>query len=690
MPSSQMKKLAIIILGVYPSLLYGQTKEEIYDDSVTTLHEVTVQAYQYDRKLIEVPAAIGQVNEKDFNRFSLTSFLPVLNTLPGVRMEERSPGSYRLSVRGSTLRSPFGIRNVKVYFNGLPFTDPGGNTYLNLIDFNAIGQAEVIKGPGGSLYGAGTGGVLIMNSAEENQSSLGFSMLGGSYGLLRYSVNAESSTDNLGISLQYAHQQADGYREQSTMVRDAIQLVGKIKVSEKRNLNVSMFYSDLLYQTPGGLTKPQYDSDPEQARPAGGPNPGAVEQKATVYNKTFYAGLSHEYKWNEKWSNNTGVYGTFTQFDNPTIRNYEIRSENSLGGRTNTQYKFEKGKLNFGGEFQQGFSSIDVYDNNGGESGALQNSDEINSTSALVFSQVEFFLPHNFFLTAGASLNFYKVDYKRLSDVPPFHQDKNFDPELSPRIALLKKLNSTVSVYGSISRGFSPPTVAELFPSTSTFNDQLEPEEGTSYDLGFRGTFINHSLIVDLAVYNFQLDETIVVRRTEDGADYFVNTGSTSQKGVEIFLSWNPYKDAFTTSIIPWVSYTYNHYRFSDYIQDVNDYSGNELTGVSPNIIVAGLDLNTKKGFYGNITFTYTDEIPLDDANTAYADSYQLLGMRAGYRFHIKESSDFDLFTGVDNLLDEKYSLGNDLNAVGGRFYNAAPRRNFYFGLKGHLFRSKG
>ncbi|MEJ0103149.1 MAG: hypothetical protein WDO19_11585 [Bacteroidota bacterium] len=38
-----------------------------------------------------------------------------MNNTPGVRMEERSPGSYRLNLRGSTLRSPFGVRNVKVY-----------------------------------------------------------------------------------------------------------------------------------------------------------------------------------------------------------------------------------------------------------------------------------------------------------------------------------------------------------------------------------------------------------------------------------------------------------------------------------------------------------------------------------------------------------------------------------------------
>jgi iron complex outermembrane receptor protein len=41
-----------------------------------------------------------------------------------------------------------------------------------------------------------------------------------------------------------------------------------------------------------------------------------------------------------------------------------------------------------------------------------------------------------------------------------------------------------------------------------------------------------------------------------------------------------------------------------------------------------------------------------------------------------------ELFIGADNLLDEKYSLGNDLNAFGGRYYNASPPRNYYIGLK--------
>jgi iron complex outermembrane receptor protein len=41
-----------------------------------------------------------------------------------------------------------------------------------------------------------------------------------------------------------------------------------------------------------------------------------------------------------------------------------------------------------------------------------------------------------------------------------------------------------------------------------------------------------------------------------------------------------------------------------------------------------------------------------------------------------------DLFAGVDNATNKRYSLGNDLNAAGNRYYNAAAGRNFYAGLK--------
>src|ERR1044071_9056432 len=107
---------------------------------------------------MQVAAPVAVISTAQLSRFTNTTILPALNSNPGIRMEERSPGSYRLNIRGSSLRSPFGVRNVKTYYDDIPYTDPGGNTYLNQLGFYNIQSIEVIKGPGSSLYGAGTGG----------------------------------------------------------------------------------------------------------------------------------------------------------------------------------------------------------------------------------------------------------------------------------------------------------------------------------------------------------------------------------------------------------------------------------------------------------------------------------------------------------------------------------------------------
>jgi iron complex outermembrane receptor protein len=112
-----------------------------------------------------------------------------------------------------------------------------------------------------------------------------------------------------------------------------------------------------------------------------------------------------------------------------------------------------------------------------------------------------------------------------------------------------------------------------------------------------------------------------------------------------------------------------------------NDFSKNELPGASPNTVVAGLDMSSKSGLYINITYNYTDKIALNDANTAYAPSYNLLGARLGYKRDFNKKISAEIFGGADNLFDTKYSLGNDINAFGGRYYNAAAGRNYYVGI---------
>ena len=677
-----MKALITTLIFLQGFWLYAQET-----DSVKILEEVTIRSYEANRPILQVPASVGLVMNSDLQRFSNTSLVSALNNLPGIRMEERSPGSYRFSIRGSSLRSPFGVRNVKAYWNELPLTDPGGNTYLNQLDANAINQIEIIKGPGSSLYGAGTGGVLLLKSPRpENESLVSASWMSGSYGLKNYQLSLSQGNKNTSHYVGYQHQQSDGYREQTRMVRDQLNSTFRFSFSDKEELETAIFYTDLYYQTPGGLNEAEYKANPRQARPAAGTQPGAVAQQAGVSLRSFYTGVSHQYHFTKKIHNRTGVYGNFVQFNNSAIRNYERRLEQNFGARTVTDFSFLtrgwKATFQGGGEFQHGYSPVKNYQNLGGYPGLLQSDEEIRTLQYNVFGQGEL-SKDSWILTGGLSANWVSYNLLQLNRSLAVEQEVNYDPVITPRVALLRKINEAFSLYGNMSWGFSPPTLAEVRPSNGVFNTTLQPEKGTQIEIGGKGYFANRKFFVDMALYHFVLDETIVVRRDEDGADYFVNAGATNQNGLEVLLNWQPgISSSILSSFKLWSGITLNQYEFKDYVKDNVSFSGNQLTGTPKEVITGGADLVFAKGFYLTLTANYTSKIPLNDANAVFAKAYTLVGAKAGYKTQLSNKLPLELFAGADNLLDETYSLGNDLNAVGGRYYNAAFGRNLFFGLK--------
>ncbi len=667
----RLKKLLLIAALIFS---YGSSAQ----DTTRVLDEVRIEAFRYDRNLLEVPVSADLVGENELVRFNNTSLLPAVNLVSGVRMEERSPGSYRLSIRGSLIRSPFGVRNVKIYWKGLPLTDGGGNTYLNLLDIAGVGSMEIIKGPGSSLYGAGTGGVVLFRSRKVDATSVAVSGLVGSYGLRRFHVSAQLNENKARGTLSYARQQSDGDREHTAMQRDALNTDWTFPLNSKTFLALTLFHTNVYYQTPGGLTKSEFESNPKGARPPTGPNPGAVDQDASVRNKSTYTGLTLDHSWSGKWSTRAGVFGSYTDFQNFAIRNLEERFETNLGVRVENQYTFgndgQTGAVTLGLEGQLFYSPFNVYQNLAGAKGPKTFTDDLRSQQGLIFLQAEFQLPLNFALTAGASLNLLRYEFDRLFPESD-HRALTFASEFSPRIALLKKLNKNVSAFTSLSRGFSPPTLAEVRPSTEVFNSNLDAESGINTEFGLRASYATFN--ADLTAYDFRLRNTIVIQRVEDGAEYFINAGETNQRGIEFSAKWTPLSWMGISS-----SYTYNHYRFGNYVKDGSDFSGMKLTGVPPVIFSLAADLQSRSGLYMNVTSVYTDHIPLNDANTAFSAPYVLVNLRAGMDATLKNGLRYEVFGGVNNLLDETYSLGNDLNAFGGRYYNVAPGIGYFVGLK--------
>ncbi|MBC7866622.1 MAG: TonB-dependent receptor plug domain-containing protein, partial [Gloeobacteraceae cyanobacterium ES-bin-316] len=407
--------------------------------NIELLEETIVKAFERNAAAKEVAAAVTVLNKNSLERLGTASLVAAVNTVPGVKMDERSPGSYRLSIRGNLLRSTFGVRNVKVYWNGIPFTDANGNTYLNQLSPGNLSSMEIIKGPSGSMYGSGTGGVVLLNSAANLNNKdkwIDMQATGGSYGLFSGNVSYQQNGRNAN-TLSLAYQQSDGYRDHTNMRRATAHNTGSYHLAKKQRLYANVFYSDLFYQTPGGLNPAELAANPRQARPAAGAFPGAATQKAAIGLKTLYTGLSLENQFNIRWANITSLYGSYTDFKNPTIRNYEEKYEKGIGGRSVFQFKSGIFTGTFGGEIQQGFFYTSVFGNKAGTKDTLQFNADIQSRQVNIFAQSGFNFTNGFVLEAGLSYNDFYYGYEKIERNNNITESSSFSPQLVPRISLL-------------------------------------------------------------------------------------------------------------------------------------------------------------------------------------------------------------------------------------------------------------
>lgn len=678
--------LAVILSST--KILIAQT-DSLPSNSIV-LQPVEIKQYFNKQSILELTNSAHTLSSSTINSQSPTSLTSALNTVAGIRMEERSPGSYRLSMRGSLIRSPFGIRNTKVYIDEIPFTDAGGNTYLNLLDPQSLESIQILKGPDGSLFGANSGGVIRISPQgfDSANDEISLQVLGGSFGLFQQNLGINKKVnDRYQFAFNQSYLNSDGYRENAAFERKSFQTAHQFNYNPKGQLKLFAFYTDLGYQTPGGLTLAQYEENPKSARPAAGPNPSAVEQKAAIYNKTFFSGLGHDYQISSKLSHYIGVFGSYTDFENPFITNYEFRTEKNLGLRTFLSYQNNDLSLpfqfQFGMEGIKGWNKINNYDNNKGVMGNPQANDLLANQQMNLFSRTQLDITKNWVLEGSLGLNKNSIRYETLYPLESQSEGNiKFDNVWMPRLATSYQINNLMALRASISKGYSTPTLAEVRSSDNTINTDLLAEDGINYEIGYKLQGRNKNWLVDLAVYQFEMENGIVRRLNESGVEYYSNAGEMNQKGVELsyWSSWN-INTKFLNSIQFNAAITYNHYRFGQYSNANNDFSNNKITSVPDWTMSNSLYLILAKQFQLNITHNHTSSIPLDDANTVFAPKYDLIQARLNWSNSIEKlRTKYTLFVGIDNLLNQKYSLGNDINAFGGRFFNAASLRNAYAG----------
>jgi len=676
----------LLFTFIFNGALFAQHKtDSLKNDSARHLNQVIVTGYLSDQPVLAVPASVGVLSSAQLKLQPDNSLVSALNTVPGVRMEERSPGSYRLSIRGSLLRSPFGIRDVKIYYDDIPLTDAGGNTYLNAIDVNSVQGIQVLKGPDGSLFGANSGGVVLVSPVNRyaDSSFVSAAVDGGSYSFFHENVAYQNHQANNQLNINQAYETYGGYRQNSSMYRNYFQVVDKWTYAKHDDLKILGFYSDLNYQTPGGLTLSQAEADPQSARPPSATVPGAVEQHSGIIQKMTFGGLVNNVQITDNLRNVLSIYGTYVNFANPFLTDYEQRYEGTYGMRTYFEYigserKGYSWKANVGLEWQQTNSDINNYGNDRGVRDTAQTLDKINTNQHFIFARYVADINQKLHIETALSLNFYDYKFRNVypNDESAF-TNRPFTDELMPRIALSYQLTNDFAWRASVSRGYSTPTTAEIRPTDHAINTSLDAEYGWNYETGFRLRNSDETMYLDASVFYYKLNDAIVSHEDANGNEYYLNEGGTNQPGFELyFTDWliRQNNSSFIRGLQVNESVTLYKFTFSG--------NGNKLTGVPEQVIISSAQVKFPAYLFLFVQYNYTSSIPLNDANTAFAPHYNLLEAKIGWQHLFSKKTRFEIYAGADNILNEHYSLGDDLNAVGNRYYNPAALRNYYAGIK--------
>lgn len=138
------------------------------------LEEIVVTATKRELGMQDVAIAISALSGENLENKGATDFESYARLLPGLSYVDAGSGKKKLTVRGLSDGTEFDAQlqaTTSIYFNDIPLTSGVSSPDLHMTD---IARVELLRGPQGTLYGAGSlGGTLriITNEPEQGEFS---------------------------------------------------------------------------------------------------------------------------------------------------------------------------------------------------------------------------------------------------------------------------------------------------------------------------------------------------------------------------------------------------------------------------------------------------------------------------------------------------------------------------------------
>ncbi|QQO30813.1 TonB-dependent receptor [Bradyrhizobium diazoefficiens] len=659
------------------------------------------------------------IDRSQFDNRPSFSVSDVLRDSPGISVKQgNGPRDFGISIRGSNARNGFGIRNLVIFDDGFPVTQPDGLSRSDLIDPHAYGAIDVVRGPSSALYGNyATGGALNFRTRPGGTiDGVEYGVDGGSYGYLNNYLAAGKKVGNFEGSLFASDTRGDGYIGNSWFNTQTVNFLGTLKATPDDRFTVKIINNDLSARLPLRQSLNQYYQNPFQQGCATGATAAAGCGTVTLFNNGFntaagtdtetavQAGLGRNDRrtivggrWEHDFDNTTTWRNQFTFDDRninqptgPTSTIGDFPSYNYMSDLTKRGEIFGLESTAFFGAF---YNTLTASSDNrnvmpGGNAtiGSLSSNLYSKTTNYGVRAREELKLTTS--LTAVAGVGWETTVLKGINTAYSYAgptgitttalttADRQIE-NIAPELALLYNLNNEWLFRGRVATGYGTPQVSNLFvlpTGLSGNNTQLQTQKNLGYDVGFDWTPNNSVRLSATGFYEFFRNEIVNQATPVAGITYSFNAPRSEHRGIELAADWKFYPGWRLMA-----AYTYLDEVYTEYVENITNgavfsfnRAGNKIPGISPNELTARIGYDefagALAGLGGFVEVQWKDSFYMDNANLLKAPGYELVNVNVHYQTDLVSESfrSLNLFLEVRNVFDSTYvaSANNITNSV--------------------------
>ncbi|MCA6114135.1 TonB-dependent receptor [Bradyrhizobium sp. WSM 1738] len=658
------------------------------------------------------------IDRSQFENRPAFSVADVLRESPGISVKQgNGPRDIGISIRGSNARNGFAIRNLVIFEDGFPVTQPDGLSRSDLIDPKAYSAIDVIRGPSSALYGNyATGGALNFRTRPGHSiDGVEYGVEDGSFGYLNNYLAAGKKVGNFEYSLFTSDARGDGFIQNSWFNTQTVNFLGTLHATPDDRFTVKFINNNLDTRLPIRLSLNQYYQNPFQVgcEMAGVAGCASVNLLNNGFNGTrtpitaVQAGLGREDRrtivggrWEHDFDNTTTWRNQFV-FDDRNI-NQPTGATSAIGDFPSYNYMSDVTKQGeilgmesttyFGAFYNTLTASSDtrnVMPGGNAKLGLLQSNTWSSTTNYGVRAREELKLAPN--LTAIAGIGWETTLLKGINtpyayntpNVPTatprlVSADRQFQ-NTAPELALLYKLNPEWLFRARVATGYGTPQVGNLFVlanGQNGNNTQLRTQKNIGYDIGFDWRPNSTLRFSATGFYEFFKDE-LVTQATQVGApnaSYTFNAPRSEHRGVELAADWQ-----FLPGWRLTAAYTYLDQFYTEYTENIVNgatfsfnRAGNKIPGISPNELTARLGYEQMwgplAGLGAFVEVQWKDSFYMDNANLLKAPGYELVNLNVHYKTDLVSDyfKSLSMFVEVRNVFDRTYvaSANNIANSV--------------------------